>query len=103
MENIIDKLLKMEQQADEEVKTAATKTAQEVKRIEAELIRHLAEIEADIDENIRVINEQAFFKTMQEIAEIERDYAERADTIIATFATHNNTWQSHLTQKILQF
>jgi len=98
---IIQKLLLLESEAQEAMKTLEKEQAYIAKKSEEELSQRIKELEWEKDATIQKLNQTTEAETAETITKIQAQYKQKESRIIAAFAANRITWRDEIVNDVL--
>ena len=98
---IIQKLLLLESEAQEAMRTLEKEQVLLAKKAEEDLAHRIAKIESEQNAAIKILEQRSQDETMAAITKIKADYKQKESDLIAAFAANRNTWKEKIVQEIL--
>jgi len=98
---IIQKLLLLESEAQEAMRTLEKEQVLLAKKAEEDLAHRITKLESEQNAAIKLLEQNTEAETMTAIAKIKMDYKQKESNLIRAFAANRNTWEDEIVQEIL--
>jgi len=98
---IIHKLLLLESEAQEAMKTLEKEQVYLAKKSEKELSQRIQQLEWEKEATIQKLSQNADKETAEVITKIQAEYKQKESRLIAIFAANRITWRSDIVNDIL--
>jgi len=98
---IIQKLLLLESEAQDAMRSIEKEQVLLAKQAKEDLILRIGELEREKDIAIKRLEQNTEEETTRVIAKIQAEYEQKRSELITAFAANHHTWRDKVTQNVL--